>query len=137
MSHLPFCESVVSTPTQKEFSLKIQNLSQPEHIPATGDLFIGKVDRQAYVGEADSQILQVNVVTFHDGAVNKFHAHTFDQVLLVSAGEGIVQVGGQPERHVTLGDLIFVPAGERHWHGAAPGKSMSHLTVATPGSTAM
>ena len=117
--------------------MKILNLSQPEHVPATGDLFIGKVDRQEYVGEADSALLRVNVVSYQDGAVNKYHAHSFDQVLLVTAGEGIVQVEGQPQRHVSLGDLIFVPAGERHWHGAAPGKSMSHLTMSTPGTTAM
>jgi 4-carboxymuconolactone decarboxylase len=117
--------------------MKIVNLSQPEHVPATGDLFIGTVDRQSFVGEGDSATLRVAVVTFHDGAVNKFHTHTFDQVLLVTAGEGIVQVEGQPEQHVGIGDLIFVPAGERHWHGAAPGKSMSHLTVSTPGKTEM
>ncbi|HLZ10760.1 MAG TPA: cupin domain-containing protein [Chloroflexota bacterium] len=117
--------------------MKIVNLSKAEHIPASGDLFIGTVDRQAYVGEGDSALIRVNAVTFHDGAVNKFHAHTFDQVLLVTAGDGIVQVEGQPEKRVSVGDLIFVPAGERHWHGAAPGKSMTHLTISTPGKTEM
>ena len=117
--------------------MKIINLSEPERVAATGDLFIGKVDRQAFVGEGDSDLLRVNVVSFHDGAVNKYHAHTFDQVLLVTAGEGIVQVEGQPEKRVKVGDLIFVPNGERHWHGAAPGTSMSHLTVSTPGKTEM
>ncbi len=117
--------------------MKIVNLSKAERVPATGDLFIGKVDRQALVGESDSQVLRVSVVTFYDGAVNKFHAHTFDQVLLVTEGEGIVQLEGQPERKVTVGDVIFFAAGERHWHGAAPGKTMAHLTIATPGTTKM
>jgi len=117
--------------------MKVVSMSQAPRVPATGDLFIGSVERQAFVGESDSQLLRVNVVSFNNGAVNKYHSHTFDQVLVITAGEGIVQVEGQPERPVAVGDVIFVPAGERHWHGAAPGKSMSHLTVATPGKTEM
>jgi quercetin dioxygenase-like cupin family protein len=120
-----------------ERRMKIVRMSTAPRTPATGDLFIGQVERQALVGEGDAQQLRVNVVTFHDGAVNKYHHHTFDQVLVITEGEGIVQVEGQSERRVTVGDVIFVPAGERHWHGAAPGKTMSHLTVATPGKTEM
>jgi quercetin dioxygenase-like cupin family protein len=117
--------------------MKVVRMSPAARVPATGDLFIGKVERQALVGEGDAQQLRVGVVTFHDGAVNKFHRHTFDQVLVITEGEGIVQVAGQPEQRVTVGDVIFVPSGERHWHGAAPGNTMSHLTVATPGKTEM
>jgi quercetin dioxygenase-like cupin family protein len=117
--------------------VKIINLGEPPRVPATGDLFIGAVERQSFVTDADSVSIRIGVVTFKDGAVNRFHAHTFDQVLLVTDGEGIVQVEGKPEHRIKIGDLIFVPAGERHWHGAAPGKNMSHLTVATPGKTEM
>jgi 4-carboxymuconolactone decarboxylase len=117
--------------------VKILNLKREERVPASGDLFIGSVERQSFVTDTDSTSLRIGQVTFKNGAVNRYHAHTFDQVLLVTEGEGIVQAEGQPEQRVSTGDLIFVPAGERHWHGAAPGKSMSHLTVATPGTTAM
>jgi quercetin dioxygenase-like cupin family protein len=121
----------------EEDAVKILNLNKQERMPATGDLFIGSVERQNFVSDADSGTIRIGQVTFKDGAVNKYHSHTFDQVLLVTDGEGIVQVEGQPEHRITAGDLIFVPAGERHWHGAAPGKTMSHLTVATPGTTQM
>lgn len=117
--------------------MKITRISPTQRVPATGDLFVGPVERQALVGEEDSSQVRVGVVTFNEGAVNKLHRHTFDQVLVITEGEGIVQVEGQTERRVTSGDVIFVPAGERHWHGAAPGKTMSHITVATPGKTDM
>src|SRR5438046_3715304 len=117
--------------------MKIVRMSADSREPATGDLFIGRVQRQSLVTDADSQQLRVGVVTFHDGAVNKFHHHTFDQVLVVVEGEGIVQLEGEPEQRITTGDVVFVPAGERHWHGAAKGKTMSHLTVSTPGTTQM
>jgi quercetin dioxygenase-like cupin family protein len=110
----------------------------PEHrIPAGGDLFIGTVQRQNVVTEEDSKEVRVGVVTFLEGAVNKMHSHTFDQVLVITEGEGIIQREGEPEKRVTPGDVIFIPSGERHWHGAAPGKTMSHMTVATPGTTSM
>lgn len=117
--------------------MKIVRMSTDAREPATGDLFIGRVQRQTLVSDQDSPQLRVGVVTFYDGAVNKYHSHTFDQVLVVTEGEGIVQVEGQPERAIGVGDVVFVPAGERHWHGAAPGKTMSHMTVATPGTTSM
>ncbi len=115
--------------------MKVTRMSLTERIPATGDLFVGKVERQVVVSDADSRQVRIGVVTFHDGAANRFHRHTFDQVLVITEGEGIVQVEGQPEQRVNAGDVIFIPAGESHWHGAAPGQTMSHLTVATPGKT--
>lgn len=117
--------------------MKIVHISPAAREPATGDLFIGPVERQGVFGEEDSSQLRIGVVTFKEGAVNKYHHHTFDQVLVVLEGEGIVQKEGEAERRIAAGDAIFVPAGERHWHGAAPGKTMSHLTVATPGTTTM
>src|SRR5438445_8953729 len=105
--------------------------------PASGDLFIGAVERQVVVSEDESKSIRVGVVTFKDGAVNKMHSHTFDQVLVITEGEGIVQRDGEPERRVTVGDVIFIPAGERHWHGAVSGQTMSHMTVSTPGTTSM
>lgn len=115
--------------------MKITKMSPSARVPAAGELFIGEVERQGLVGEGDSTQVRVGVVTFKDGAVNKFHRHTFDQVLVVTEGEGIVEARGEPEQRVTVGDVIFVPAGQVHWHGAAPGKTMSHVTVATPGKT--
>lgn len=117
--------------------MKIIRMDLAPRVPATGNLFVGAVERQVLVGEPDSSQVRVNVVTFKDGAVNKLHRHTFDQVLVITAGEGIVQVDGEPEHRVTVGDVIFIPAGERHWHGAAPGQTMSHLTIASPGTTSM
>ena len=117
--------------------MKVLRLGPESRIPAEGPLFVGRVERQNVYGEGEAETLRVGCVTFHDGAVNKFHKHTFDQVLLVTEGEGIVQVQGEPERRVSAGDVIFFKAGEVHWHGAAPGKTMSHMTVSTPGTTTM
>jgi 4-carboxymuconolactone decarboxylase len=117
--------------------VKIVRMEPSARQPTGGDLFIGTVERQVIVSEDESKQIRIGVVTFKDGAVNKYHSHTFDQVLVITEGEGILQKEGEGEQRVTAGDVVFVPAGERHWHGAAPGKTMSHLTVATPGTTSM
>ena len=117
--------------------MKIVRMEPSARVPTGGDLFVGSVERQVVVTESDSELVRVGVVTFKDGAVNKMHSHTFDQVLVITEGEGIIQKEGDAERRVTVGDVIFIPKGERHWHGAAPGQTMSHMTVSTPGTTSM
>ena len=111
--------------------MKIVHMSPDAREPATGDLFIGPVERQMLVSPAESQQVRVALVTFIDGAKNRMHRHDVDQVLVITEGEGIVQVDGQEEKRVGPGDVVLIPAGEQHWHGAAPGRTMSHLTITT------
>jgi quercetin dioxygenase-like cupin family protein len=73
-------------------------------------------------------------VRFTNGGRNKLHIHTQDQVLYVIEGEGIV-ASTEHEHHVGAGDVVHVTAGEVHWHGAAPGKDMAHLSIMRPGET--
>lgn len=108
-----------------------------KHEPATGrpdssPIFVGSVTRQELVNDADANLLRVNSVTFHDGARNKLHHHAADQVLVITHGLGIVATASE-EREVEAGDVVLIPAGERHWHGARPGQTMTHLSILTPG----
>jgi quercetin dioxygenase-like cupin family protein len=98
----------------------------------TGEIFIGEVLRQNLVAEGDAPSLRVTAVTFDDGARNRWHHHTTEQVLVVTHGAGIV-ANENEELHVTPGDVVLIQAGERHWHGAEPGESMTHLSILLPG----
>ncbi len=98
----------------------------------TSPIFVGEVMRQNLVAEGDAALLRVTAVTFHAGARNKLHRHTTDQVLVVTEGRGIVATEDE-EFRVTAGDVVLVPAGERHWHGAEPGEDFTHLSILTPG----
>ena len=95
-------------------------------------IFIGEVVRQNLVAAEDAALLRVTAVTFRNGARNKLHRHGGDQVLVVTHGRGIVATESE-EQHVTPGDVLLIPAGERHWHGAEPGANMTHLSILTPG----
>jgi 4-carboxymuconolactone decarboxylase len=68
-------------------------------------------------------------VTFSPGARSAWHTHPIVQVLVVTEGVGRVQEWGGPVNEMHKGDVIRIPAGVKHWHGAAPNSSMTHLAV--------
>lgn len=98
----------------------------------TRSLFVGSVATQDLITDADASDLRVTSVIFHDGARNTWHTHTTEQVLVVTDGEGVIATN-EGETTMCSGDVILVPAGERHWHGAASGKDMTHLSILLPG----
>jgi quercetin dioxygenase-like cupin family protein len=113
--------------------VRIERLSPDKRQPNAGDIFEGAVDSQTVIGN-EARDLRLAEHTFKNGARNKLHTHTTDQILIVTAGEGIVATEHE-ERAVTAGDVAFIPAGERHWHGAKPGTDMTHLAVLGAGKT--
>lgn len=69
-------------------------------------------------------------VTFEPSARTAWHTHPLGQTLIVIAGAGRVQEWGGPQREIRSGDIVWIPAGVKHWHGAAPENSMSHIAIA-------
>ena len=96
-------------------------------------MFVGAAELRSIVGD-EARALRLTEVTFRAGARNKLHTHTTDQILIVTAGEGIVATEHE-EQPVRAGDVAYIPAGERHWHGAKPGADMTHLAVLGSGKT--
>nr|WP_255430368.1 cupin domain-containing protein [Roseomonas sp. 18066] len=70
------------------------------------------------------------LVSFEPGARTAWHTHPLGQTLVVTAGCGRVQAEGGPVEVIRPGDVVWIPPGVRHWHGAAPDTAMSHLAVA-------
>jgi quercetin dioxygenase-like cupin family protein len=101
--------------------------------PAVSPLFTGSVFRQVIVDPSESQSFNFSIVNFAAGSRNKFHQHTGDQILIITEGTGVVATD-QEERSVTAGDVVLIPAGENHWHGAPGETPMSHITVQTKDS---
>jgi quercetin dioxygenase-like cupin family protein len=94
----------------------------------------GVVYSQALIGAEETDQLRVVCARFEAGGRNLWHTHGFDQALFITEGEGIVATDDE-ERHVTTGDLVLVPAGERHWHGETSITAMSHLALGIPGTS--
>ena len=68
-------------------------------------------------------------VTFEPGARTAWHTHPLGQILIVTAGAGRVQRWGDPAEEIRQGDVVRIPPGVKHWHGAAPTTAMTHIAI--------
>ncbi|MDD9727781.1 cupin domain-containing protein [Roseovarius sp. SK2] len=68
-------------------------------------------------------------VTFEPGARTAWHTHPAGQTLIVTFGRGRVQRDGGPVEEISQGDVVWFPAGEKHWHGADADTAMSHIAI--------
>ena len=68
-------------------------------------------------------------VTFEPGARTAWHTHPLGQTLIVTAGCGRAQRWGGPVEEIRPGDVISFAPGEKHWHGAAPTTSVTHIAI--------
>ncbi len=136
---LVVCLLVVAHPrqcfAQKAVDPAIPNLkitrsgSQPTR-PGPAEYFTGNVridsnfqaDEPGRVGGAS--------VTFEPGARTNWHVHPLGQTLIVTAGTGLVQQDGGPVEEIKQGDIVWIPSGVKHWHGASPTSAMTHLAIA-------
>lgn len=69
------------------------------------------------------------MVTFEPGARTAWHTHPLGQTLVVTSGCGWVGRAGEPKREIRPGDVVFIPAGEKHWHGATATTAMTHIAI--------
>jgi quercetin dioxygenase-like cupin family protein len=70
------------------------------------------------------------LVTFDPAARTAWHTHPLGQTLLVTQGVGLVQLWGGPMQEIRPGDIVWIPPGAKHWHGASPSQGMSHYAIA-------
>lgn len=95
--------------------------------------FIG----QAYLQPLTDKGGPISNVTFEPGCRNNWHIHNAKsgggQILLVTGGKGWYQEWGKEARQLLPGDVVVIPAGVKHWHGAAADSWFSHLAVEVAG----
>ncbi len=68
-------------------------------------------------------------VTFEPGSRTAWHTHPLGQILIVTAGCGIVQHWDGPVEEIRPGDVVWIPPGEMHWHGATATTAMTHIAI--------
>jgi len=68
-------------------------------------------------------------VTFEPGARTAWHSHPLGQILIVTAGSGLVQSWRARVEKIQAGDVVWTPPSEKHWHGAAPTMAMTHISI--------
>lgn len=84
-----------------------------------------------------TQGVVIGNVTFEPGCRNNWHAHKATkgggQILLCTAGRGWYQEWGKPAQALKEGDVVVIPTGVKHWHGAAKDSWFVHLSIEVPG----
>lgn len=92
---------------------------------------------QSYLAPLSTSQVGIFNVTFEPGCRNNWHVHHADkgggQILVCVAGRGYYQEWGKPAQELHPGDVVNIPVGVKHWHGAAPDSWFSHLAVEVPG----
>lgn len=106
--------------------------AKPDSSMAT--YFEGAVRFQSLERSADSDGVDLLHVHFSAGARTIPHIHHQDQVLHITDGQGIV--ADETEKLlVSAGDVITIPRGTWHWHGATRETAMSHISIMQRGTT--
>lgn len=106
----------------------IRNGSRPSST-GSADWFTGRVRIDPLAEAPDPARVAAALVTFEPGARTAWHTHPMGQTLYVTAGSGRVQSWGGPIREIRAGDVVWIPAGEKHWHGAGPSTQMTHISM--------
>jgi 4-carboxymuconolactone decarboxylase len=96
---------------------------------APAEHFTGTARVQPLFDTTDATRAYGASVAFEPGARTAWHTHPRGQVLIVTAGVGRVQRWGAPAEEIGLGDVVRIPPGVKHWHGAAPANAMTHIAV--------
>ncbi len=95
--------------------------------------FTGDTRLMRLLGSQQPGGVAVSIVHFEDGSRTHWHIHPGEQLLYILEGQGRVGTA-DGDVLVAPGDLVYAGPMERHWHGAAPGQSMTHLSVTNVGA---
>jgi quercetin dioxygenase-like cupin family protein len=103
---------------------------------AYAEYFVG----ESYLNILNTESMFIGNVTFEPGCRNNWHIHQAakggGQILLCTSGRGWYQEWDKPARELLSGDVVHIPAGVKHWHGAAKDSWFAHLAVEIPGEDA-
>ena len=116
------------TSTEQDAIRITRSASQPPRA-APADNFTGaaRID-SSFQTNAPAGMSGARVV-FEPGARTAWHTHPLGQLLVVTAGTGRVQRWGDAIDEIGQGDVVWIPPGQKHWHGAAPTTAMTHIAV--------
>ena len=132
LSIFPFLASQAQTSAAKaptSSSIKIARSDSLESSKGSAQYFTGSVQVQQLFPAYDPSRASGGKVTFEPGARTAWHTHPLGQTLIVTAGTGWIQQWGGPIEEIRQGDVVHIPPETKHWHGATPTTSMTHIAI--------
>jgi quercetin dioxygenase-like cupin family protein len=109
--------------------MEIQRAGSKPSEKGPAEWFTGTVRLDPLFRAPDPARVAGSSVTFEPGARTAWHTHALGQTLIVTAGRGHVQCWGGPIETIRPGDVVWIPPGEKHWHGATSTTAMTHIAI--------
>lgn len=115
--------------SQAEQSVNITRSSSLSSYQGPAEYFTGSVTVKMLFTVHEPSRTTGGLVTFQPGARTAWHSHPYGQTLIVTEGTGRIQQWGGPIEEFRQGDVVWIPSGVKHWHGAAPTTAMTHIAI--------
>ena len=115
--------------TRSDAAMQIARAGSRPSAKGPAEYFTGAVRIDPMFQAGDPARVSGGHVTFEPGARSAWHTHPLGQTLIITFGLGWAQREGGPIEEVRPGDVVSVPAGLRHWHGATPTTAMTHIAI--------
>jgi 4-carboxymuconolactone decarboxylase len=110
-------------------AIRITQTSEVSLQPAADQHFTGSAQVQRLFEASAPARASVGSVSFERGARTAWHTHPLGQTLIVSTGVGYVQQWGSVRQEMRAGDVVRIPPGTKHWHGASHTTGMTHIAI--------
>ena len=111
-------------------TITINRLGAAPAEPASEVYFTGLVRIEGrFSGTGEARVSGATVI-FAPGARTAWHTHPLGQTLIITQGRGWLQEEGGEIREMNVGDIVWIPEGVKHWHGATPENAMTHIAIA-------
>ncbi len=114
---------------QDSRSITITRSASLQPSKGSAERFTGSVQIEELFPANDPSRTSGGKVTFEPGARSAWHAHPLGQILIVTDGTGWIQNWGGQIEEIRKGDVIWIPPGVKHWHGATPNTAMTHIAI--------
>jgi quercetin dioxygenase-like cupin family protein len=118
-----------STSSAGSTQMAITPSSSQKVITGGPDRFTGSVRVQSLFDAKEPARSTGGQVTFQPGARSRWHTHPLGQTLIVTDGVGWIQQWGGPVQVIRKGDVVWISAGVKHWHGATPTTTLTHIAL--------
>jgi 4-carboxymuconolactone decarboxylase len=122
-------ESLQTRSSQDAQRIKVTRSGEHSPTQAPADHFTGSASVDRFLTENGPSHTSGASVAFEPGARTAWHSHPLGQTLIVTAGAGWVQQWGSQVQEIRQGDIVWIPPGIKHWHGATASTSMTHIGI--------
>jgi quercetin dioxygenase-like cupin family protein len=109
--------------------MEIRRSGSQQSAEGSADWFTGRVRIDPLFEAPEPARVRGARVTFEPGARTAWHTHPLGQTLIVTSGLGWAQRWGEAVAEIRPGDVVWFPPGEKHWHGASPTTTMTHIAI--------